>query len=63
MKRPDRRIVRNMENMMENVKTIAVDAAWPLPRLQALPATGDHPIQDAVLFTRAEIEHYEWLDK
>ena len=48
---------------MENVKTIAWNDTWLFPRQQALPAIGDHPVQDAVLFTRAEIEQYEWLDK
>jgi len=48
---------------MENVTTIAGNDIHPFPRLQALPLDGDHPIRDAVLFTRAEIEHYEWLDK
>jgi hypothetical protein len=48
---------------MENVTTIAGNDNFLFPRLRALPPGGDHPLRDAVLFTRAEIEHYEWLDK
>jgi hypothetical protein len=47
---------------MEDVKTIGGNDTWSLSRLQLFPPA-QGPAGNGVLFTRAEIEQYEWLDK
>ena len=48
---------------MENIKTLGGDDMQLFPCQLVYPDATSNPVLDGVLFTRAEIEYHEWLDK